>query len=512
MGLEARNVRLEAQRAESEQFRLLIESVLDYAIFMLDPDGYIVTWNPGALRIKGYTAAEAIGMHFSRFYPPEALADRWPEYELEQARLHGRFEDEGWRLRKDGTRFWANVMITSMTTEDGVLRGFVKVTRDMTERRRALAIEASQQRVDEFIAMLGHELRNPLGVIQNTAAMIRRHSAGELLEKSADMLTRQVTHLSRLVDDLLDVGRIRSGKLGLRESPMELGAMVREAVQSVMSQATPWQHELELKVDPHPLQIVGDHLRLLQAVANIVGNAVKYTPAGGSISVRMVREGRDAVISVRDTGVGITPDLLQEIFAPFSQGHRTIDRAAGGLGIGLTIAKRIVELHGGSLIARSEGVNMGSEFIIRLPLRQPALGHSVGSGARVSAVALGTTGNRVLVVDDNHDAADSLAMLIKLDGHEVEVVYSGADALSAFEQRPADVVVLDIGLPGMDGYEVAERLRGLAGDRSVTLIALTGYGQDKDRARSQDSGFNHHLVKPVEYDSLRGLLAQKAQR
>jgi PAS domain S-box-containing protein len=497
----ARNI---AAQEDAEVFRILVESVFDYAIFMLDPAGHVVSWNIGAERIKGYTAREIIGSHFSRFYPQDAMARGWPQQELEIAARRGRFEDEGWRVRKDGTRFWANVVITTVYNADGTVRGFAKVTRDLTERRAAIALEASQQKVDEFIAMLSHELRNPLGVIQNTATVVQEHGDSRLMRSAADMLNRQVKHLTRLVDDLLDSSRIRSGKIVLHEQQLEFASVVRQAIETALPLIQEHRHRLDVRIPEESMVMSGDSVRLNQMIVNVLNNAAKYTPDGGLIIVTLTREARRAVLSVRDNGLGIATDMLNEIFAPFSQGHRTIDRSDGGLGVGLTLAKRIAEMHGGSIVAKSAGPNMGSEFIMRMPLSTEVDQEStskVDSQARRGAPKR----LRILVVDDNRDSADSLSLLLGLEGYSAHAVYDGDQAVAAFAQHPADAVVLDIGLPGMDGYEVAERLRVMRPD-GLTLIALTGYGQARDKERAQGSGFDAHLVKPVDFSELRKLL------
>ncbi len=493
-------------RRSEEKFRLLVGGIRDYAVFMLDPDGRIASWNAGAEQIKGYKADEIIGEHFSRFYPPEALARKLPQTELEVAARVGRFEDEGWRLRKDGSAFWANVIITALFDSNGKLRGFAKVTRDMTERRRIEALEQSERKMNEFLAMLGHELRNPLAPIRNALDLMRVQSAGDAKDEWArSVIDRQLTQLTRLVDDLLDVGRITSGKIALHREPIEVNAAIQRAVEASRPLSDASGHTLEVRLSPSPLSVDGDLTRLSQAVLNLLTNAIKYTPPGGRIEVDASREGEFAVIRVKDTGVGMSAELISRAFDLFVQGERSLDRSDGGLGIGLTLVKRLVSLHGGTVSALSEGPGRGSEFIICLP----ALAHASTAGKQPEPAAWPTPKHqrsRVLVVDDNRDSADTLAALLDAWGHEVRTSYDGPSAITvAAEFQPA-VVLLDIGLPKMNGYEVAAQLRKLTNGRSLILVAFTGYGQDEDRRRVREAGFDYHLIKPLEPAALEKIL------
>jgi PAS domain S-box-containing protein len=500
----------EVLRQSEERFRLLVEGVREYAIFMLDPDGYITTWNSGAERIKGYTADEIIGQHFSRFYPPDAIARDWPAHELRVARKKGRFEEEGWRLRKDGTPFWANVVITSLYSPDGQLVGFAKVTRDLTDRKRIEALEQAERQMTEFLAMLGHELRNPLAPIRNAVAMMQMSELNEpSLRWARDVIDRQVAHLARLVDDLLDVSRITSGRISMRQEALELAAIVAGAVEASRPLIEARKHTLETVLPDEPLLVEGDLTRLSQVLLNLLNNAAKYTPEGGHIRLTVEQEGEEVVVRVRDTGIGIPPELLPKIFDLFTQGDRSLDRPEGGLGIGLTLVHRLVHMHGGSVEAHSEGPGHGSEFVVRLPLfTVPAPGDSPVQDAESSSTGF----RRVLVVDDNHDSAESMAILLEIWGHEVRAAYDGPSALAlATEYRP-DIVLLDIGLPGMSGYEVAKRLRELPELKGMVLVAVTGYGQQSDRERTRAVGFDHHLLKPVDPVRLQELLATPVLR
>ena len=469
-------------------FRLLIARIKDYAIFGLDPNGIVISWNEGAENIKGYQAHEIIGHHFSRFYPPEAIRSGWPKTELELATRDGRFEDEGWRVRKDGTRFWANVVITALRDPDGRLRGFAKVTRDLTERRRMERLEADAQQMGEFVAMLAHELRNPLAPIRSAISVVR-HGGGEpaRLAWAIDVIDRQAGHLTRLVDDLLDVARITRGQVRLERRRVRLGAIVDAAVEAVQPLAQQRGHALTVHVDADPL-VRADAVRLAQVVTNLLTNACKYTPSAGRVDVRLGLEEGMAVLAVHDSGSGIAPDMLPRVFDIFTQDKRGLDRADGGLGLGLTISRRLVEMHGGSVTAQSAGPGCGSEFTVRMP----ALPAHAGNDAALA----------VLVIDDNVDAAVTLQALVELQGHRCLVAHGGEAGLALAAELVPDVVLLDIGLPGINGYEVARRLRGLPLLDGVLLAAVTGYATEEDRQRALDAGFDVHLSKPVSYEQL----------
>jgi PAS domain S-box-containing protein len=479
---------LSADFQGEDLFRLLVEQVKDYGIFLLDPNGIVMSWNAGAENIKGYQAHEIIGHHFSRFYPPEAIRAGWPKTELEYAVRDGRFEDEGWRVRKDGTRFWANVVITALRDADGRLRGFAKVTRDLTERRRMERLEADAQQMGEFVAMLAHELRNPLAPIRSAISVVR-HSEGDTarLGWAIDVIDRQAGHLTRLVDDLLDVGRITRGQVRLERRRVRLGTIVDAAVEAVQGLAQQRGHVLTVHVDADPL-VRADSVRLAQVVTNLLVNACKYTPSGGRIDVHLGLVDGWAVLGVHDTGSGIAPDMLPRVFDIFSQDKRGLDRAEGGLGLGLTISRRLVEMHGGTVSAHSAGPGCGSEFTVRLP----ALPAHAGDDAALA----------VLVIDDNVDAAATLQALVELQGHRCAIAHGAEAGLALAAEFVPDVVLLDIGLPGMNGYEVARRLRNLPQLDGVLLVAVTGYATEEDRQRALDAGFDVHLSKPVSYEHL----------
>jgi PAS domain S-box-containing protein len=362
---------------------------------------------------------------------------------------------------------------------------------------------------DEFLAMLAHELRNPLAPLRN-AVSVRRLGGHhpELVEKAWTMVERQVEHLSRLVDDLLDVSRITQGKIELRKQSVRLAEVVDRAVEDIGPFIEESGHTLMVALPPDPMDLEADPVRLCQILVNLLHNAAKYTERGGRIELSAERAGGDVLIRVRDTGVGIAPELLPRVFDLFSQAERSLDRSQGGLGIGLTLVRRLVEMHGGRVSAVSSGPGQGSEFTVRLPTLSPAPAAHKPAAPPSSEPAPDAVARRVLLVDDNEDGAESLAMLLKAWGHEVTVAYTGAAALEAAQAQRPEVILLDIGLPGIDGYEVARRLRQQAGLEQTRLIAVTGYGQENDRLRSRAAGFDYHLVKPLDLSVLRELLGQ----
>jgi PAS domain S-box-containing protein len=492
-------------RRSEETFRLLVEGIQDYAIFMLDQDGRIESWNKGAERIEGYAADEIIGQHISRFFPADAIESNRPQQELALAKAQGRCEVEGWRLRKDGTRFWANVVITALYDDAGQFRGFAKVTRDMTEPKRIESLEQRERQTNEFLAMLGHELRNPLAPIRNALSLMGMQSADDSTrEWSRSVIDRQVTQLTRLVDDLLDVARITSGKIELKKERVELNAAVLRAVDSCKPVADARQQNLDVQTSKEHLPVDGDLIRLSQIVINLLNNAIKYTPDGGRITVSVARDGNWAVLRVKDTGSGIPAELLPKAFDLFVQGERSLARTEGGLGIGLTIVRKLVDLHGGTVSAGSDGPGKGSEFIVLLPALSQK--QSVDESSTTWQPADARIKRRVLIVDDNRDLAETAAVLLSASGHDVRTAYDGVSALQIASEYHPEVVLLDIGLPGMSGYEVASRLRASEQRRSMLVVALTGYGQDADRQLARESGFDHHLVKPLDPATLEKIV------
>jgi PAS domain S-box-containing protein len=503
--LSERKKQEESLRQSEERFRLMVDSVKDYAIFMLDPDGIVVSWNAGAERIKGYTQSEILGRHFSVFYPEEGRSRKWPEQELATALEKGHFEDEGLRVRKDGTTFWANVVLAPVYGPDGILRGYAKVTRDLTDRRRVEALERAEKQTNEFLAMLAHELRNPLAPIRNALHLLAKKPTSDPAELWVrDVLQRQTIQMTRLVDDLLDVSRITRSTVALNKITVDVRKLVREAVDGSMQWFQARHQEIAVAVPEEKLEIDADPVRLNQVVQNLLHNAAKFTPNGGKVELSASREGQEVVLSVKDNGIGMTPELAASAFELFKQGQQGIDRPEGGLGVGLTLVERLVALHGGTVRAHSEGPGKGSRFVVRLPARmlKDAGSGASGSGEEQSGQGLR---RRILVVDDNVDAANALRYLLENDGHDVKVAGDGPAGLALARDFRPDFLLLDIGLPRMNGYEIAKQVREDKTLRNVTIIAITGYGQANDRARTSAAGFDHHLTKPVEFHSLQKL-------
>jgi PAS domain S-box-containing protein len=507
-----REMEMEELHRSEERFRLLVEGVQDYAIFMLDPEGRIISWNVGAERIKGYKTEEAIGRHFSIFYPPEDIAAGKPARELRIAIAQGRVEDEGWRLRRDGTRFWANVLITALFDGSGVLRGFAKVTRDMTERRRIEALQEADRQKNEFLAVLAHELRNPLAPIRNALYVIGRPDAGPgEIARAQAIAERQVRHMAKLLDDLLDVSRVSQGHIELRRERFDLSTAARQAVDAMRGIAQERGQEIRLELPEEPVPIDADPTRVDQVFINLLSNAVKYTGPGGHIGVSVACDGEGAVVRVRDDGSGIEAEMLPKIFDFFVQAERHRGSSGGGFGIGLTLVRKVLELHGGSISASSAGLGQGAEFAFRLPLAGPAAAR--GDSDSASLDAFGSGGPlRILVVDDNVDLAESLALMFRFMGHEVRTVFDGPEALRAAEDFHPELVLLDIGMPLMSGYEVARRLRGAPDGGDPFIVALTGWGEQSDRLQSKGAGINEHLVKPVEPQSLERVIEKSRRR
>lgn len=491
----------EQLREREENLRLLVEGVTDHAMFLLDADGRIRTWNRGAERLTGFPAAQVLGRDTAVLYTEEDARAGRPVAELGSTRASGALRVEGWRQRAEGGRFWADIATTVVQRDNGQLRGYVQIIRDLTERRRVEQLEDEGRRIGGFIAMLSHELRNPLAPIRNAATILKRRVDTPEAQWCAGVIDRQVGHMARLVDDLLDVSRVTSGKIRLEREGLDLAALVQSAVESVRHVVQGSQHELSLSLPPAPVHVLGDATRLTQVVVNLMTNAARYTPAGGHIRLSLVDDGRLATLQVADDGMGMGETLLQRAFEPFVQGERALDRADGGLGIGLTLVRSIAELHGGAVSAASAGPGQGTTMTVTLPLAEPSAA-AVPAQPEPSVPML----RRVLVVDDGRDAAESLAMLLRMHGHEVRVAYDGVQALRYAEAAPPQVVLLDIGLPGMDGYEVARRLRRLAGVAQARMIAITGYGQEQDQQAAEAAGFDGHLTKPVDPDQLLALL------
>jgi PAS domain S-box-containing protein len=359
-----------------EQFRLLIEGAIDYAIFLIDPDGQVASWNPGAERILGYRQEEIVGQPFSRIFTPEDMAAGEPAQELQTATTSGRSEDERWQVRKDGGRFWAHGVLSALRDEQGNLRGFTKVLRDRTDikelqenlRHRAEALTENDERKNQFLAVLAHELRNPLAPILSSVHVIRQlGKANPALDQPVKVIERQVRHIQRLVEDVLDVVRIGTGKMQLRKERVELAGIIHQAVETTRPLVESRKHQFSMSLPSAPVWLEGDATRLVQVLVNLLTNAAKYTDEGGHIWLTADLEGNEVVLRVRDSGIGIPAEVMPHIFDLFTQADYSRRHAQGGVGIGLTLVRNLVQLQGGTIQARSEGLGKGSEFIVRLP-------------------------------------------------------------------------------------------------------------------------------------------------
>jgi two-component system CheB/CheR fusion protein len=512
-------------QTRSEQrdwLRLTLDSLGD-AVVAADAAGRVTYLNPAAELLAGTGAEDALGKFLNQVL---RLVDegtgRTIELLVSEEGIAEVASMDHRPFRIEGGPPERRLQISlEPVREDGRFAGAVLTLRDVTERlqaeqaerkriedelrHRAEELAGADRRKDQFLAMLAHELRNPLAPIRNAVELMRQvETFDPAFQPSREMVERQVKHLARLVDDLLDVSRISQGSIRLRKEPVDLGTVVERAVEATRSLIDARGHQLVLDLPTDPVRLEADPTRLEQVLANLLNNAAKYTMPGGHIEVSAAQEGGDAVVRVRDNGIGVPPDVLDRVFEPFVQSEGSLARSEGGLGIGLTLVRSLVEMHGGRVEAHSPGLGQGSEFVVRLPARV-----AVEKPATLPEpdAPFPSRGLRVLVVEDNVDAAESLSALLRLWGHDVRVVHDGLAALDAARQQHPEVVLLDIGLPGLDGYQVAKRLREDADLDGALLVAMTGYGQPDDRRRSREAGIHHHFVKPVEPFVLRTLLA-----
>jgi two-component system CheB/CheR fusion protein len=500
-----------ALQVAERRFRALVENTWD-GVTLLAADGTVLYTNPAVQRNLGYTPEEFVNRDaLELMHPDDRPLMRSLLAQLVQ-QPGGRLTAQYRMLHRDGSWRWREGTGTNLLAEPSV-RAVVVNYRDITERRlmeeelrqRARQLTEADRRKDEFLAMLGHELRNPLAPLRTAIEVVKTSGTGEPhAEQACRMMERQLGQLARLVDDLLDVSRITLGKIQLHKEPVELAAVIALGLETSRPLVDARGQELIVSVPAERLCLEADPTRLAQVVGNLLNNAAKYTAEGGRIWLTAERQNDQAVLRVRDSGIGMAEEMLTRAFDLFAQGDQALDRRHGGLGIGLTVVRSLVQMHGGSVQAFSDGPGKGSEFVVRLPLVRrtlPAIQGPKGrSGLRPS--------RRILVVDDNVDAAESLALFLGMNGHEVRTAFDGPAALELARTCRPEVVVLDIGMPGMDGYEVARRLRQEPGLGSVLLVALTGYGQEQDRRRSREAAIDHHLVKPVDPQALRALLAR----
>ena len=423
------------------------------------------------------------------------------------AQANERLAEANTTLQAEKTRELKDLNATLQRANAELERANSSLLSEVAERARAeQALKAADRHKDEFLAMLAHELRNPLAPILNAVQLMRmKPIADPQLSWSRDVIERQLSHLTRLVDDLLDVARITRGRINLSQEPTELAVLIARAVETVQPLIQARGHEFTSEIPAATLRINADPLRLTQAFGNVLGNAAKYTERGGRISLTVCRQGTDVEIRVRDTGVGIPAEQLPRIFDLFTQVRS--DHSQSGLGIGLALVRRLLQMHGGTITAHSEGPGQGTEFLIRLPLLLETAHSANGEKSTTATDDAPPVRRRILVADDNADALETLATVLELGGHEVFSAANGSLALESAERHLPEVALLDIGMPLLDGYEVARRIRAQAWGKRITLVALTGWGQDTDRRRSQEAGFDSHLVKPLDLDKLTQLLA-----
>lgn len=502
------------------RFRTLVENVRDYAIFMLDRSGFVTEWTTGAERIKGYTAAEIVGEHVARFYTAEDIAAGVVDRLLAEASATGRSEREGWRVRKDGTRFWANEIVTAIRDANGALVGFTKVSRDLTEQKRlreqreellAAATEANCAK-DEFLATLSHELRTPLAAILLWAGALRDGAVPlDELPRAIDAIVQSAHSQSRLIEDLLDLSRLASGRLTLAPRSTDVAAIARAAIEALRPFADAKRLELELVLATGLGHAVLDPDRVGQVLRNLLSNAIKFTGDRGRVSLRLERRDEELEAVVTDTGEGITPEFLPHVFERFRQADMRETRRHAGLGIGLTVCRSLVELHGGTIEVESEGLGRGAVFRVRLPWRSGAPASGTGDDDPFGTVAP-LRGVRVLLVEDDVRNREAMRWTLDRAGAKVVPVGSSAEALAVMDARDGDpsdtlidVLVADIGLPGASGYELVglldarSRARGLS---PMPACAVSAHARDVDRRRAIDAGFDFHVAKPVTPERL----------
>jgi PAS domain S-box-containing protein len=493
----------DALRASEQRFRAMADSA-PVMIWTSDHTKACTWFNCPWLEFRGRAMEQELGFGWAEGVHPEdverclhiynAAFDRRESFRME------------YRLRRhDGQYRWVMDQGIPLGAGRGFV-GYIGSAVDIHEKTEAEnALVEADRRKDDFLAMLAHELRNPLTTIQYANSVSRLANSAGHDTSYADMIDAQVKHLARLIDDLLDVARITKNRIELQTAALDAAEVVARAIEAGRPLVERRSHRLQVHIDPGPLPLVADATRLEQIVQNLLSNAAKYTPPGGRIEIAARKDGASLVLSVTDNGAGMSSDLIARIFEPFTQGEPTIARSQGGLGIGLTLVRKLVELHGGTVTARSPGLNQGSEFIVRLPLatswQAPELpGHAPEPPPAQHPL-------RILVVEDNVDSALGLARLLEHAGHALALCHSGAEAVDAARRHEAEVVLLDIGLPGVDGYEVARRFHEDADLHDVTIIGISGYGQAGDRRRAREAGFDHHLVKPIDFQGLLSLLA-----
>jgi PAS domain S-box-containing protein len=497
-----------------EQFHILVDSVEEYAVYLLDPNGNIITWNTGAEKIKGYSMEEIIGKNFASFYTADDVAAGKPQRNLREAARRGYIRDQGLRVRKDGSTFEAEVVITALRDEAGNIRGFSKVTRDITDQIRSREFEAEKiaaqkasKAKDDFLAALSHELRTPLTPALAAATYLQDNAEKlppEFVE-DIEIIKRNVKLQARLIDDLLDLTRIARGKLHLELEDCDAHKIIKNAVETAHSAIAAKQLEVTTELNAKEYHILADCIRLQQVFWNLINNAVKFTAQRGQITIRTFNDKAGRFdFEITDTGIGIEPQRLTSLFQPFEQADPSVNRQFGGLGLGLAISKRLVDLHHGSIEAESRGRSFGATFKVVLDTLPDGV---AGNGLNQRAGGKTSKPLRILLVEDHQDTRHTLSRLLTHFGHNVVTAHNVEGAIEIMGTDNIDVVLCDIGLPDGSGYEVAAHARTKG---HMKAIALTGFGTERDVQRSKEAGFDFHLVKPINFQELQSVLDQQA--
>src|SRR5438067_5953644 len=493
-----------------EQFHMLVESVEEYAIYMLDPTGNIVTWNSGAQKMKQYTAAEIIGKNFACFYTAEDVAAEKPQRNLRRAARKGRVRDQGLRVRRDGSTFHAEVILRAMRDSAGEIRGFSKVTRDITEQVRTreiaaekIAAEKASKAKDDFLAALSHELRTPLTPALAAATYLADNAdkfPSEFVE-DVDIIKRNVQLQARLIDDLLDLTRVTRGKIDLHFERVDAHALIPKTIDIAKADIEKKKLNVSVQLDAQEHHVWADSVRIQQVFWNLINNAVKFTPPGGKIDIRTSNDdyGRFA-LQITDNGIGIEIERQASLFRPFEQADPSVSRQFGGLGLGLAISKHLVDLHGGAIEVYSRGRSYGSTFKLTL---EAVTKRTEKSGVDSQTPRKPAKSLRILLVEDHSDTRQTLSRLLTHFGHQISVADNSQSALKIMGSQEFDVVLSDIGLPDGSGYDVISEAKR---KQPVKAVAITGFGTDEDIRRGKDAGFDFHLVKPIDFHELRSVL------
>jgi two-component system CheB/CheR fusion protein len=517
----------DATKRSRAWLQVVVDSVADYAILTIAPDGRIESWNRGAERLFGYAADEAVGQNFGLIFLPEDRAAGTPENEMRTAREAGRAEDERWQLRKDGTRFFASGVTAPLA--DPNAHGYVKLIRDLTQhqlvsqqRESALelerlsreAAEEANRLKDEFLATLSHELRNPLALCLMQTELLQRSPELRKLPKLAgavDVIHQMVRAQGQFVEDMLDVSRLRTGKLTLERQLVPLPFIIADSIGALRDEAERNNVTLDFQVPKEPLIVEADPVRVRQIAWNLLSNAIKFTPRGGIVKVQLRRDGDSAQLDVEDTGQGIAPDVLPQIFEWFRQGEGGPARRKGGMGIGLALVKQLVELHGGRVEAASGGLGKGARFTVCLPLQKVDTKAAAAPSAPIAAGER-LRGIRLLVIDDAPANAEILRELLQLEGADATLETSAHDAIRRASNQSFDVIISDLAMPGMDGYTMLKELRASPLNADTPAIAYSGFGGPEEEARSRKAGYALHLTKPADLDQLVEAIVSLARR